>query len=227
MLEELDFLKTSTFGISNISFFEYIIGFIHTMILSYYLRNIYNTYSNTFSNKKVFSNLLPFFTISIFVIVIIIKSSLALSLGLVGALSIIRMRTAIKEAEQIIFLLISTAVAISSAAGAYLLPLFFVSFIHANYYYQFKTYRDDNVNLDDQLVITSDLFSNELIDEIITALNGNGCDVAIQSIKKDDNRLSLVLKISNFSLEYLTEVENIFKEEKVSNVELQVFNGIE
>ena len=83
------------------------------------------------------------------------------------------------------------------------------------------------MNLDDQLVITSDLFSNELIDEIITALNGNGCDVAIQSIKKDDNRLSLVLKISNFSLEYLTEVENIFKEEKVSNVELQVFNGIE
>ena len=37
----------------------------------------------------------------IFLIVFTIKSSIVLSLGLVGALSIIRFRTAIKETEQI------------------------------------------------------------------------------------------------------------------------------
>lgn len=45
-----------------------------------------------------------------------IKSSLALSLGLIGALSIIRFRTAIKEPEQIITLLMLMAVSISIAA---------------------------------------------------------------------------------------------------------------
>ena len=48
-----------------------------------------------------------------------IQSSLALSLGLVGALSIIRFRTAIKEPEQLVYLLMITGVAISSAAGQY------------------------------------------------------------------------------------------------------------
>ena len=46
----------------------------------------------------------------------IVKSSLALSLGLVGALSIVRFRTAIKEPEELIFLFI--AIAIGLGVGA-------------------------------------------------------------------------------------------------------------
>ena len=44
---------------------------------------------------------------NIFVIVITIKSSLVLSLGLVGALSIIRFRTAVKEPEQLVYYLVN------------------------------------------------------------------------------------------------------------------------
>ena len=56
------------------------------------------------------------FVIAIFFIVSVIKSSIALSLGLVGALSIIRFRTAIKEPGQLITLLILTSLSISVAA---------------------------------------------------------------------------------------------------------------
>ena len=67
-------------------------------------------------NKKVFSkNMFPF-VLAMFLIVSVIKSSIALSLGLVGALSIIRFRTAIKEPGQLINLLILTSLSISLAA---------------------------------------------------------------------------------------------------------------
>jgi uncharacterized membrane protein YhiD involved in acid resistance len=49
-------------------------------------------------------------------VISIVKSSLALSLGLVGALSIVRFRTAIKEPEELIFLFI--AIAIGLGVGA-------------------------------------------------------------------------------------------------------------
>ena len=50
-------------------------------------------------------------------IITIIKSSLALSLGLVGALSIIRFRTAIKEPEELMFLFISIALGLGFGAS--------------------------------------------------------------------------------------------------------------
>ena len=61
-------------------------------------------------------------------IVSVIKTSLALSLGLVGALSIIRFRTAIKESEQIITLLIVLAISISVAEKEILAVI--VSFVY-------------------------------------------------------------------------------------------------
>ena len=44
---------------------------------------------------------LPFILLTTILIIAIVKSSLALSLGLVGALSIVRFRTPIKEPEEL------------------------------------------------------------------------------------------------------------------------------
>ena len=49
-------------------------------------------------------------------IISIVKSSLALSLGLVGALSIIRFRTAIKEPEELSYLFIAIALGLGIGA---------------------------------------------------------------------------------------------------------------
>ena len=50
-------------------------------------------------------------------IITIVKSSLALSLGLVGALSIIRFRTAIKEPEELSYLFICIGIGLGLGAG--------------------------------------------------------------------------------------------------------------
>jgi uncharacterized membrane protein YhiD involved in acid resistance len=49
-------------------------------------------------------------------VITIVKSSLALTLGLVGALSIVRFRTAIKEPEELIFLFIAITVGLGVGA---------------------------------------------------------------------------------------------------------------
>ena len=51
------------------------------------------------------------------------QSSLALSLGLVGALSIVRFRAAIKEPEELVFLFLSIAVGLGLGAGQALLTI--------------------------------------------------------------------------------------------------------
>ena len=58
-----------------------------------------------------------------YLIVLVIKSSLALSLGMVGALSIIRFRTAVKEPEQIVHFLMITGISIAIAAEKELLSI--------------------------------------------------------------------------------------------------------
>jgi len=53
----------------------------------------------------------------IFLVIMIVKSSIALSLGLVGALSIVRFRTPIKEPEELVYLFICIALGLGYGAG--------------------------------------------------------------------------------------------------------------
>lgn len=63
--------------------------------------------------------------------VLTITSNLALSLGMVGALSIVRFRTAVKDASDTAFLFWAVAAGITSGAGFYLLTLIGCLFIGA------------------------------------------------------------------------------------------------
>jgi uncharacterized membrane protein YhiD involved in acid resistance len=56
-------------------------------------------------------------------IITIVKSSLALSLGLVGALSIIRFRAAIKEPEELSFLFLAISLGLGFGAGQQLITV--------------------------------------------------------------------------------------------------------
>ena len=50
-------------------------------------------------------------------VIVVVKSSLALSLGLVGALSIVRFRTPIKEPEELGYLFLTIAIGLGFGAG--------------------------------------------------------------------------------------------------------------
>ena len=86
-------------------------------VLSYILSLVYVKYSNSLSNKKIFSNNFYLITLTTTLIITVVKSSLALSLGLVGALSIVRFRAAIKEPEEIAYLFLCIAIGLGMGAN--------------------------------------------------------------------------------------------------------------
>ena len=55
--------------------------------------------------------------LQLYLVIVVVKSSLALSLGLVGALSIVRFRTPIKEPEELVYLFFAIAIGLGYAAG--------------------------------------------------------------------------------------------------------------
>ncbi len=69
------------------------------------------------SSRKTFSRNLVVVGLTTMLIITIVKSSLALSLGLVGALSIVRFRTPTKEPEELAYLFLSIAVGLGFGAG--------------------------------------------------------------------------------------------------------------
>jgi hypothetical protein len=85
--------------------------------LSFALRKFYFQYSSSLSGKQHIGNVLPILTIIVFLIILVVKSSLALSLGLVGALSIVRFRTPIKEPEELVYLFLAIAIGLGLGAG--------------------------------------------------------------------------------------------------------------
>jgi hypothetical protein len=76
----------------------------------------YVKFGNSLSNRLHFAAILPLLSLITLLVISIVKSSLALSLGLVGALSIVRFRTAIKDPEELIFLFLAIAIGLGFGA---------------------------------------------------------------------------------------------------------------
>ena len=87
------------------------------MLLALALRWHFNKFGSTLSNRDEFSLVFPFILLTTVLIITVVKSSLALSLGLVGALSIVRFRTPIKEPEELAYLFISIAMGLGLGAN--------------------------------------------------------------------------------------------------------------
>jgi uncharacterized protein DUF4956 len=87
------------------------------VLLSLVIRWHFSRFGSTLSNREEFSQVFPFVSLTTILIITVVKSSLALSLGLVGALSIVRFRTPIKEPEELAYLFISIAVGLGLGAN--------------------------------------------------------------------------------------------------------------
>jgi hypothetical protein len=82
-----------------------------TLVAAFYTR-----YGRSLSNRARFAQTLPVLAAVTVLIISVVKSSLALSLGLVGALSIVRFRTAIKEPEELVYLFMAIAIGLGLGA---------------------------------------------------------------------------------------------------------------
>ena len=123
---DLDFYLNESIKLSSLEFLK---SLITSAVLAYLINLCYQKYSNPLSNRKEFSKNFIILGITTCIVITIVKSSLALSLGLVGALSIVRFRAAIKEPEELIYLFLVIAAGLGAGAGQNKITIFVFLFV--------------------------------------------------------------------------------------------------
>ena len=91
--------------------------------LAYLLQLVYVRCGKSLSNRTAFGSNFPLLAMTTMLIISVVKSSMALSLGLVGALSVVRFRAAIKEPEELAFLFLTIAIGLGLGANQRLITV--------------------------------------------------------------------------------------------------------
>ena len=116
-----EFLATQSI---HVPIWGFLLNLILAALLAYILGKVYIKYGTSLSNRRFFAKNFVLLTTTTMLIISIIKSSLALSLGLVGALSIVRFRAAIKEPEELSYLFLAIAIGLGLGADQRTITIF-------------------------------------------------------------------------------------------------------
>ena len=192
----------------QISIVEFSLNLLLAGFLSYLLGLVYIRFGDSISNRVLFAKNLILLTMTTMVVISIVKASLALSLGLVGALSIVRFRTAIKEPEELVYLFMAIMIGLGLGAGqtyTILVAVFvlILVIILRNY---FKTRQDEGVNL--FLTVNSNDVAKLSINKINEVVK-NLCEaVDLKRYDQNADSLEVVYEVNIQKievLEFLTE----------------------
>ena len=104
-------------GNDQLGLMSTLFSFALCVLMSFVIRDLYIRRSFSLTGKAHIGSIIPLLSAVVFLVIIVVKSSLALSLGLVGALSIVRFRTPIKEPEELVYLFLAIAIGLGYGAG--------------------------------------------------------------------------------------------------------------
>lgn len=111
------------FSVDSPDLLSMVIGLFIVAVLAFLLAEVYKRFGQSISNREKFGNIFVPIAMTTMLIICVVKSSLTLSLGLVGALSIIRFRTAIKEPEELGYLFLCISLGLGIGASLYMLTI--------------------------------------------------------------------------------------------------------
>lgn len=143
-MEEINKLYMET--IPDVNLLIVLMNFLFCIVMSFLVKRVYIKYSISLTGKHHIGVILPLLAAIVFLVIMIVKSSLALSLGLVGALSIVRFRTPIKEPEELVYLFLAISIGLGYAAGHTLLTTILVLSILAMIYIWSSNKKIENIN---------------------------------------------------------------------------------
>lgn len=108
---------------ATVSLQVFVVNLLLTAVACGVLGLFFTRFGATTSNRRSFARNFILLGVTTALIVTVVKSSLALSLGLVGALSIIRFRGAIKDPEELSYLFMSIAIGLGFGANQALVTM--------------------------------------------------------------------------------------------------------
>ena len=164
---------------------NFVISLVCAAILGFLVQLFYVRYSSTLSNRREFAKNFVVLGVTTCIVIMIVKSSLALSLGLVGALSIVRFRAAIKEPEELVYLFLIIAIGLGCGANQLAITtvgIFFsliIIVIYSRYLSKSAKNIEEKINV------------GIIIDENITDIQINNLIEEIKKISKESKFISM------------------------------------
>jgi len=191
-----------------------------TLFCSYILKYTFEKKSNSLTSKYQLSNMMPILSGTTFLVILIVKSSLALSLGLVGALSIVRFRTPIKEPEDLVYLFLSIGLGIGFGAYQVLSTLIIFFIIVAFIWLRKSSFDDVQSDYNFDIIFKNNDMYQKKIDIINSLIKKNTESVSFIKQENHENKninISLKLKFKKYNqIKLLTsDLEEINKENDI------------
>jgi hypothetical protein len=201
----------SQFGSGESSIVDFLINIFMTIILSYIIGLVYSKYGNSLSNRKKLLQTFVLISVTVMLVISIVKSSLALSLGLVGALSIVRFRTAIKEPEELVYFFVAIALGLGMGANQRLVTL--VGAIIIILYIVIQNISTVRNVVQQNLIVTISNTSETGLDEnkILEMLNKYSSKIDLRRLDAVNNSTEISLNIDFNNFESIIKAKNDLK----------------
>ena len=190
---------------------DFLINIFMTILLSYIIGLVYSKYGNSLSNRKKLMQTFVLISVTVMLVISIVKSSLALSLGLVGALSIVRFRTAIKEPEELVYFFVAIALGLGMGANQRVITL--TGAIVIILYIVIQNFNAVKRAVQQNLIVTISNTSEEGLDEnrSIDLLRNHCSKIDLRRLDDANNSTELSLNVEFNDFDSIIKAKNDLK----------------
>ena len=208
---------TSSQGLTMDTATQILVSMLIALLMGLFIYKIYQIYFGGVVFSRSFATTLVGMSVLTCMLTLAISTNIVISLGMVGALSIVRYRTAIKDHMDLLYLFWSISVGITAGAGMYVLvitaSIIMVILIHVLYHRQKRG----------MIYIMVVHYEGELTgDAVLRAMKKLRYQLKSKTFRGDLTEMTLEVYCRSDNTVFL---ENIKSLEKVRDVTLIQYNG--
>jgi len=213
----------------DINLGNFIVAILLSLILAYVVKFTYIKVSTSLNDKEHFSETFVPLAIITTLVITVIKFSLALSLGLVGALSIVRFRAAIKEPEELVYLFFIIGIGLANGANQFLVSIL-ATVITISILYLRKLY-NDKIKVKNITASSTNILQIQIkkgsnsIEEVINQFKNQVEYIKLKSLSSDEDLIQynfwFDISKKEFS-SFIKKIEEISTKNK--NVSIQIYS---
>ena len=213
----------------DINIGNFIVAIILSTILAFLIKLSYLKISKSLNDKEHFSDIFVPLAIITTLVITVIKFSLALSLGLVGALSIVRFRAAIKEPEELVYLFFVIGIGLANGANQFFIAI--IATLITIIILYFRKIYNDRKNTDNISDSSTNIMQIEILgqkqnsDAFVKKLKKNLIYLNLKSFSSDNEvkQLNFWFDVDKKKLDVLIkDIEEITSKNK--DVKIQIFS---
>jgi len=151
-------------------------------------------------------------------IIVTIQSNVVLSLGMVGALSIVRYRTAVKDPMDLMYLFMAVAIGIAAGAGMFYIAILVLVIMGVVLLILCRSKRVR----DNMYILMIHYTGNDMDDAVRRALGTNPYQIKSKTMRKQDVEMAIEVRVKKQRLSFVDQIRML---DGVNDVTLVQYNG--